>query len=71
MVDRTAEMTSWVGACTKIRRGGVSFSAYSNNHYGGLGAARIQLFRNLAAEIGLEIPVNVPAPQSANSTSSL
>jgi uncharacterized protein YecE (DUF72 family) len=62
VVDRTAEMTSWVDVCTKIQRRGVSIYAYFNNHYAGFGPASIQLFRNLAAEKGLEIPVNVPAP---------
>ena len=62
VVDRTAEMTSWVDVCTKIVKRGVTIFAYFNNHYAGFGPASVQLFRNLAAEKGLEILVNVPTP---------
>jgi uncharacterized protein YecE (DUF72 family) len=61
IVDRTAEMTSWVDVCTKIQRRGVTIYGYFNNHYAGFGPVSVQLFRNLAAEKGLEIPVNVPS----------
>jgi uncharacterized protein YecE (DUF72 family) len=63
VVDRTAEMTSWVDVCTKIQRRGVSIYAYFNNHYAGFGPASVQRFRKLASQKGLEIPVNVPAPE--------
>ena len=62
VVDRAAEMTSWVDVCTKIQRRGVSIYAYFNNHYAGFGPASVEMFRTLAAVKGLEIPVNVPTP---------
>lgn len=62
VVDRAAEMTSWVDVCKKIQRRGVSIYAYFNNHYAGFGPASVEMFRNLAAVKGLEIPVNVPTP---------
>jgi uncharacterized protein YecE (DUF72 family) len=63
VVDRTAEMSSWVDVCTKIQKRGVNIYAYFNNHYAGFGPASVQLFRDLAAEKGLEIPVNTPATE--------
>lgn len=69
VVDRTAEMTSWVDVCQKIQRRGVSIYAYFNNHYAGFGPASVQLFRDLAAVKGLKIPVNVPPPALPEQTS--
>ena len=62
VVDRTAEMTSWVDVCTKTLKRGVTIYAYFNNHYAGFGPASVEMFRTLAAVKGLEIPVIVPTP---------
>jgi hypothetical protein len=35
-------MTSWVDACTKILRRGVTIYAYFNNRYAGFGPASVQ-----------------------------
>jgi uncharacterized protein YecE (DUF72 family) len=62
VVDRTAEMASWTEVCKKIQRRGVSIYAYFNNHYAGFGPASVEIFRKIATEKGLEIPLNMPAP---------
>jgi uncharacterized protein YecE (DUF72 family) len=63
VVDRTAEMTSWVDVCQKIQKRGVSIYAYFNNHYAGFGPASVQLFRDICFKNGLEIPLPVaPLP---------
>jgi uncharacterized protein YecE (DUF72 family) len=56
VVDRTAEMTSWVDVCKKIQRRGVAIYGYFNNHYAGFGPASFQLFRDMCIKGGLEIP---------------
>jgi uncharacterized protein YecE (DUF72 family) len=62
VVDRTAEMTSWVDVCKKIQRRGVTIYGYFNNHYAGFGPASVQLFRTISAENGLEV---APVPPRA------
>jgi uncharacterized protein YecE (DUF72 family) len=48
----------------RVPRVGVSIYAYFDNHYAGFSPASIhQLFRNLAAELGLENPLHAPASQ--------
>jgi uncharacterized protein YecE (DUF72 family) len=54
--DRTAELTSWVDVCKKIQRRGMTIFGYFNNHYAGFGPASVQLFRDMCAANGLEIP---------------
>jgi uncharacterized protein YecE (DUF72 family) len=56
IVDRTAEMISWVDVCKKIQRRGMTIFGYFNNHYAGFGPASVQLFRDMCAANGLEIP---------------
>jgi uncharacterized protein YecE (DUF72 family) len=56
IVDRTAELTTWVDVCQKIQKRGVTIFVYANNHYAGFAPATIDLFRKLGAEKGLEIP---------------
>jgi uncharacterized protein YecE (DUF72 family) len=63
VVDRTAEMTSWVDVCTKIQRRGVTIYGYFNNHYAGFGPASVQLFRDVCIKSGLEIPLPIPPPE--------
>jgi uncharacterized protein YecE (DUF72 family) len=52
VVNRTAEMTSWVDVCTKILKRGVTIYAYFNNHYAGFGPASVQLFRVKIMHVG-------------------
>lgn len=60
VVDRTAEMTSWVDVCKKIQRRGVTIYAYFNNHYAGFSPASVQLFRDMCIKNGMEIPPVAP-----------
>jgi uncharacterized protein YecE (DUF72 family) len=62
VVDRTAEMSSWVDVCKKIQRRGVTVYGYFNNHYAGFGPASVQLFRDTCIKNGLEIPTIAPRP---------
>jgi uncharacterized protein YecE (DUF72 family) len=62
VVDRTAELTSWVDVCKKIQRRGVMIFGYFNNHYAGFGPASVQLFRDTCIKNGLEIPPVAPQP---------
>lgn len=57
VVDKTAELRSWVDYCDQIRRRGVWVYAYANNHFAGHGPATIEQFRNCWREKGLpELP---------------
>jgi uncharacterized protein YecE (DUF72 family) len=53
LVDRTAELTSWVDYCYQIMKRGVPVYAYANNHYAGHAPAAIEQFRNLWYAKGL------------------
>jgi uncharacterized protein YecE (DUF72 family) len=53
VVDRTAELTSWVDFCYRIMKRGVLIYAYANNHYGGHAPATIEQFRSLWCGKGL------------------
>jgi uncharacterized protein YecE (DUF72 family) len=53
VVDRTAELSSWVNYCCQIRQRGVLIYAYANNHYAGFAPATIEQFRNLWKANGL------------------
>jgi hypothetical protein len=55
-------MTSWVDACTKILRRGVTIYAYFNNRYAGFGPASVQLFRDMCIKNGLELPLPIAPP---------
>jgi uncharacterized protein YecE (DUF72 family) len=62
VVERTAELQSWVDVCQKIKKRGVTQYAYANNHYVGFAPATIEQFRRLCAGKGIETPLNVRAP---------
>jgi len=53
VVDRTAELSSWVDFCYQIMKRGVLVYAYANNHFQGHGPATIEQFQNLWHEKGL------------------
>ena len=47
VVDRSAQLSSWVDFCYQVRSRGVTIYAYANNHYSGFAPATIEQFRNL------------------------
>ena len=53
VVDRTAELTSWVDFCYQMRKRGVIVFAYANNHYAGHAPATIKQFQQLWQAKGL------------------
>jgi uncharacterized protein YecE (DUF72 family) len=57
VVERTAELRSWVDVCQKIKKRGVTQYVYANNHYAGFAPATIEQFRRLCAEKGIETPL--------------
>jgi uncharacterized protein YecE (DUF72 family) len=59
VVERTAELQSWVDVCQMIKKRGVTQYVYANNHYAGFAPATIEQFRRLCAEKGIETPSNV------------
>lgn len=63
IVDRTAELTSWVDYCYQIRQRGVIVFAYANNHYGGHAPATIAQFLGLWRKKGFP-ELTLPARQS-------
>ena len=52
VVDRTAEITSWVDVCKKIQDGASQFMDTSTNHYAGFGPACVQLLRDTCIKNG-------------------
>jgi uncharacterized protein YecE (DUF72 family) len=55
VVDRTAELSSWVEFCYQIMKRGVLVYAYANNHFQGHGPATIEQFQSLWHEKGLPV----------------
>jgi uncharacterized protein YecE (DUF72 family) len=53
VVDRSAELSSWVDYCYQIKKRGVLIYAYANNHFSGHAPATIEQFRNLWHAKGL------------------
>ena len=62
IVDRTAELQSWVNVCEKIQRRGITQYIHANNHYSGFAPATGELFRSLCRARGIETPLNVQLP---------
>jgi uncharacterized protein YecE (DUF72 family) len=62
-VDRTAELTSWVDFCYRIKRRGIIIYGYANNHYAGHGPSTIRQFRGLWRKKGFP-PLPEPVPSS-------
>jgi uncharacterized protein YecE (DUF72 family) len=62
VVDRTADLQSWVTVCEKIQKRGVTQYIYANNHYAGFSPATVHLLRSLFNEKGIETPLNVKLP---------
>ena len=68
VVDRTAELSSWVDFCYQMRKRGVIVFAYANNHYAGHAPATIEQFRNLWNAKGLP---EIGTPQRIKKEASL
>jgi len=62
VIDRTAELQSWVDVCEKIQKRGITQYVYANNHYSGFAPATVELFRSLCKARGIETPLNVQSP---------
>ena len=63
ILDRTAELISWVDFCYQIKRRGILIYGYANNHYAGHGPATIRQFRDLWRKKGFgPLPEPAPAP---------
>jgi len=62
IVDRTADLQTWVDVCEKIQKRGITQYVYANNHYSGFAPATVELFRSLCKARGIETPLNVQVP---------
>jgi len=62
IIDRTAELQTWVDVCEKIQKRGITQYVYANNHYSGFAPATVELFRSLCKAKGIETPLCVQAP---------
>jgi uncharacterized protein YecE (DUF72 family) len=67
VVDRTAELSSWVDFCYQIMKRGVLIYAYANNHFQGHGPATIAKFLELWAANGFD-KVAQPEPTKGQQT---
>jgi uncharacterized protein YecE (DUF72 family) len=61
IVDRTAELSSWVDFCYQVRKRGVLIYAFANNHFSGHAPATIEQFRSIWQEKGFP-PLSTPRP---------
>jgi uncharacterized protein YecE (DUF72 family) len=62
IIDRTADLQTWVDVCEKIQKRGITQYVYANNHYSGFAPATVELFRSLCKVRGIETPLNVELP---------
>jgi uncharacterized protein YecE (DUF72 family) len=68
IVDRTADLQSWVDVCEKIQKRGITQYVYANNHYSGFAPATVELFRSLCKARGIETSLNVQLPVETEPT---
>jgi len=68
IIDRTAELQTWVDVCEKIQKRGITQYVYANNHYSGFAPATVELFRSLCKAKGIETPLNVQLPTVSERT---
>jgi uncharacterized protein YecE (DUF72 family) len=62
IIDRTADLQTWVDVCEKIQKRGITQYVYANNHYSGFAPATVELFRSLCRARGIETSLNVQLP---------
>ena len=68
VIDRTADLQTWVDVCEKIQKRGITQYVYANNHYAGFAPATIEQFRKLCGGKGIETPLNVQQPVKVERT---
>jgi len=68
IIDRTAELQSWVRVCEKIQKRGILQFVYANNHYAGFSPATVNLFRSLCDERGIKTPLHMRLPERIEGT---
>jgi hypothetical protein len=59
IVDRSAELSSWVDFCYQVRKRGVLIYAFANNHFSGHAPATIEQFRSIWQSKGFP-PLDAP-----------
>ena len=59
IIDRTADLQTWVDVCEEIQKRGITQYVYANNHYSEFAPATVELFRSLCKVRGIETPLNV------------
>jgi len=62
IIDRTADLQTWVDVCEKIQKRGITQYVYANNHCSGFAPATVELFRSLCRAREIETPLNVHLP---------
>jgi uncharacterized protein YecE (DUF72 family) len=67
VVDRSAELSSWVDFCYQVRKRGVLIYAFANNHFSGHAPATIEQFRSIRQEKGFA-PLSTPRPSHRQSS---
>jgi uncharacterized protein YecE (DUF72 family) len=68
IVDRTADLQTWVDVCDEIQKRGITQYVYANNRYSGFAPATVELFRALCKVRGIETPLNVQLPPVSEPT---
>ena len=68
IIDRTADLQTWVDVCEKIQKRGITQYVYANNHYSGFAPATVELFRSLCKARGIETPLKVELPVESEPT---
>ena len=61
VVDRSAELSSWVDFCYQVMKRGVLIYAFANNHFSGHSPATIEQFRSIWQSKGFP-PLDAPQP---------
>jgi uncharacterized protein YecE (DUF72 family) len=61
VVDRSAELSSWVDFCYQVIKRGVVIYAFANNHFAGHAPATIEQFRSIWQSKGFP-PLDEPRP---------
>jgi len=62
VVDRTAQLTSWVDFCYAIKKRGVTIFAYANNHYTGYAPATVEQFLSMWEKVEPTAKPRTPPP---------
>ena len=68
IIDRTADLQTWVDVCERVQKRGITQYVYANNHYSGFAPATVELFRSLCKARGIDTPLNVQLPAETEPT---